>query len=235
MGAAVIEPQAEAPTGLRLPTIGFTGRVAVVWTVASGILVGGLWTALLLLAHRASASSFLPMTSILCMAGAALGFLHGALLGYVGRPAGVDTRDAARSLALAVVWAIPGFLLAWGMALWISMTGAAMTLGRSSLIATVAVGWLVGVGMCCWAAAEGYRAVRNACRRWADYRLGTGILLSTFAVLALSFAIVRPEIWGTDIRVTRVGAVLLALGATIWIAGPLVIIALHFFHRRATT
>jgi len=54
-----------------------------------------------------------------------------------------------------------------------------------------------------------------------------------FAVLATAFVTVRPQIWWTDVRVAGVGALILAFGATVWIALPVVIAGLGLMHRFA--
>ena len=41
----------------------------------------------------------------------------------------------------------------------------------------------------------------------------------------------QPQIWGLPLRVTPVGAVLLALAATLWLAGPLVTLSLGLMDR----
>ena len=54
-------------------------------------------------------------------------------------------------------------------------------------------------------------------------------------VLAVLFVHYRPGIWGTDLRVTGIGALILALVSTIWIALPIIVVLLHYLHRRSAS
>jgi hypothetical protein len=52
-----------------------------------------------------------------------------------------------------------------------------------------------------------------------------------FAVLVTRFLASPPEIWFTQFRVTTAGAVILAFGASVWIALPVMIALLGLAHR----
>ena len=211
--------------------IGLPGRVVVSWGMAGGLAAGGLLMALLTLTGQQSAGASFSTTTILFLLGAPAGLIHGGLLGYVGRPSLDARKRALGSLGLGSVMAIPGMVIAWLVALWVALSAGAVALGDFFLLMGVTVGWLAAGLICAWATLEGWRALRNALRRWPQYRLGTVVLLAILVVLIPTFLSERPEIWFTDVRVTGIGAVGLALGATIWIASPVVIVGLHLAHR----
>jgi len=70
-----------------------------------------------------------------------------------------------------------------------------------------------------------------AWQRWPDLRIASIVISVVFAVLATVFVTSHPQIWWTDVRVTGAGALILALGATIWIALPVVVAGLSLMHR----
>jgi hypothetical protein len=213
---------------------GLTGRVIVTWSVAGGLLTGGFLVAAMTLTGRLSGNALLMTAAVLYVAGAILGFGHGAVLGYLGRPADVTARQALGRIGMAALYAIPAVIIGFLAAGWIAMTSMALYLGRTLPLAGVAVGWTVGAVMVVAAALSGATALRNAYARWADRRLGTALVTAAFAALLVLFLADRPELWGTRFRVTEVGAVLLAAIGALWIAGPLVTVALALARRLPT-
>lgn len=212
------------------PNLGFTAWMVVAWTMAGGILLGGVYVAFLTATNRMSAAGGIPVMSLFFGAGALLGFIHGALLGFLGRPQELDRADALKGLALGILGSVPGLGLAWVLTLWIGITVVAPS--RVLSTAGIVAGWLGGGATCLWAVQMGWHAVRNLADHWADARLGGSLLAGTFLLLSAAFAVIQPEIWWTNVRVTRVGAVLLALGATVWIGGPLVILGLTLLEQQ---
>jgi hypothetical protein len=206
--------------------VGLMGRVIVTWTVGGGLAAGGFLVAGMTLAGRLSANALLLSALILYGMGAVLGFVHGAALGYFGRPAGVTTKDALARIGMSALYAIPAVIVGFLAAGWIAMTSMALYLGRTLPLVGVAAGWLVGAVVVVVAAVAGLQALRNAYARWEDRRLGTLLVAGTFAALLVLFLADRPELWGTRLRVTEVGAVLLALVGAFWIAGPVVTLGL---------
>ncbi|HSM07209.1 MAG TPA: hypothetical protein VK858_21455 [Longimicrobiales bacterium] len=165
------------------------------------------------------------------VAGVIGGFVHGALVGVAGRPRAVPLSTAIRGIEFAAVAMIPVGVVAWGAALWISMTATSMASGRTTLMAATAVGWLVLLASLAWAAAEGAAGLRCAMVRWPERRPGVPLVLLVFVTLLIAFVLWQPELWFTDLRVSPLGAAFLALGATVWIALPLVVFVLHFLHQ----
>ncbi len=156
-----------------------------------------------------------------------LGLAHGMVLGYFGRPAGTTPREALRDLGLGALYAVPGVAIAWLVAIWVAMTMIAAYTGRPGPLAAVALGW-VGAGIILSVAVvHAWRAAQNAFARWPERTPGTVLAAASFAALLLIFLADRPEIWGLRLRLTETGAVLLAAFLTIWVAGPMVTLALR--------
>lgn len=228
MSAATITGGSEAP----LPRgIGLPGRVALTWAMAGGILLGGGVVAIMTLAGFMSAYGLFLTSTGLFAVGAVIGFIHGGVLGFVGRPSGLPKRSAAAGVAMAALYAIPGLAVAWLLAVWIAMTVVALYLERIAPLAGVAVGWILGLLLVAVAVAFGVRALRNAYARWPEARAGTVLVAMTFAALLLTFLADRPELWGIRFRVTETGAVLLAAAVTLWVVGPVVSLALRLLRE----
>lgn len=211
--------------------IGLPGRIAVSWTLAGGLLVGGFLVALMTLAGKLSGNALLLTSTGLFLIGGVLGYLHGAALGYLGRPEGMTRGRAVAALGLAAVYALPALAVGAVVAGWIAMSAVAIYLDR--LLPKVAVGfaWVLGLALVAWAAVQGWRGLSNAYARWPQRRLGTALVAGLFGALLVLFLAERPEIWGLQMRVTPVGAVLLAAMATFWLAGPMVTLALRLVEQ----
>lgn len=207
--------------------IGLQGRVAVFWGMGGGILLGGVLVAMMTLGGQLSGHGLFITSSGLFVIGALLGLLHGGALGFVGRPEGVSRERAWKDLGLSVLYAVPALALAWLVTVWIAMTMVASYLGRIGPMIGVSVGWAIGIVTVVTGAVYGWRALVNAYARWPERQAGTVFVTATFAALLVLFLADRPELWGLRMRVTDVGAVLLAVFASIWLAVPLVTGALR--------
>jgi hypothetical protein len=199
--------------------------------MAGGILAGGMVVAWLTLTGQLSGFGLIRTSTGLFFFGVGFGFLHGAVLGWLGRPAGMGHPGARQSVGRGLLYAIPAMGLVWVLAGWISQTVVALYLDRTVAMAGVVVAWTAGAVICIWAVLHGWRALRNAYARWEDPALGTVLVAATFVALLLIFLADRPQIWGTPLRVGGMGAVLLAGGVTTWISGPGISLPL-FLSRR---
>jgi hypothetical protein len=211
--------------------LGAPGRLAVSWAAAGGVLVGGFLVAAMTLTGQLSGHALLLTCTGLFVVGAVLGFAHGAVLGWLGRPASMGRGAAIGALGMAVAYAIPALLVSWLIAGWIGMTSIALYAGKTAPIIGCGVAWLVGLGMVTLAAEKGYGALRSAYSGWSNARVGTLVVAALFGGLLAAFLAEQPQIWGLQLRVTPVGAVLLALAATLWLAGPLVTVSLGLLDR----
>jgi hypothetical protein len=224
--------QNEAALGAAIERdVGLTGRVVVSWTVAGGVAVGGFLVAGMTLAGKLSGSGLMLAAASLYVIGGLLGFTHGAVLGFLGRPADVTAREAVGRLAMAALYAIPALIVGFLAAGWIAMTSVALYIDRPLPLVGAAVGWLIGAVLVLYAALSGWEALRNAYARWPERKLGTALVAATFAALLVVFLADRPELWGLRMRVTEVGAFLLAAVGAFWIAGPAVTLALALRRR----
>jgi hypothetical protein len=165
------------------------------------------------------------------MVGAAAGFVHGSALAYLGRPPGMKTSAVLADIARGAIWSLPVLAFALILAPIIALGPAAVVTRQPLLIGAAAIAAMFGALTLAWAIAEGWRAARQATDRWPEHRWGLPLVFATLALLLILFETQRPAIWWTDIRVTYLGAVLLALGATLWLAIPVEYAGLHFLHR----
>ena len=235
---AILDPRPPPPAGSRSAPyvealIRLPGRIVVSWSMGGGVVAGGLLVAAMTLANRLSSSGVLQLSLLLFVLGAGAGLAHGGLLGYLGRDPARTRTEVIGVLIRALPWAIPGLMASWAAASWISLTAAVV---RGSVVGIPVVGglliaWAFGLLVCGWALLEGARGMIAAWRRWPDLRVASVVISVVFAVLATVFVTSHPRIWWTDVRVTGIGAFILALGATVWIALPVVIAALGLLHR----
>jgi hypothetical protein len=114
------------------------------------------------------------------------------------------------------------------------MTSTALYAGKTLAIVGCGVAWLVGLGLVALAAENGWNALRQAYAGWSNARVATLIVAALFGGLLAVFLAEQPQIWGLELRVTPVGAVLLALAATLWLAGPMVTVSLGLLDRLPT-
>lgn len=208
-------------------TIGLHGRVAVLSAMAGGIVVGGVLVAAMTLAGRLSGNGVFITATGLFLIGAVLGLVHGAALGFFGRPAGVTPRQATADLGRGALYLIPALAVAWLASIWVSMTMMAFYTGRVGPVVGAAVGWIGAGTILAAAAVQGMRALRNAYDRWPERRRGSLLVAASFAAFLVVFLADRPEIWGLRLRITEVGAVLLSALLAIWVVGPIVTVALR--------
>jgi hypothetical protein len=211
--------------------IGLHGWTAVTWAMAGGLLLGGVLVAAMTLAGKLSGHGLFITATGLFVVGAAIGLVHGTVLGWFGRPGGVAPRAVRRDLLLAALYTIPALAVAWLATIWIALTMVSIYLGEvGPLVGTVA-GWAIGAVVVGSAALTGFRALRNAYARWPERATGTVLVAATFAALLVTFLVDRPALWGVRFRVTEVGGVLLAAAVSIWIVGPIVTLALRWLRQ----
>ena len=231
MSTTTIETTSAVP-GTELPRgIGLTGRVAVSWAVAGGVLLGGFLVALLTLTGRMTANGLLISSTLLFTLGGAAGFLHGAALGYLGRGPETTRRQALAALALAALYTIPMMAAGWVATGWIAMTVGALYKHTALAFVGTAIGWAAGLAILTVAAMLGIQALRAAYARWADAPLGTLVVAAAFAGLLVTTLASRPTVWGIGLRVTEAGAVILSLVLALWVVGPVVTLALAIMRR----
>ncbi len=212
--------------------LGLAGQVATSWGVAGGLLASAVVTAHVLLGQLSSSLGFLT-TTLFYLAGAAIGYLHGGLLGYLGRPADVSRGRALRRLALAALYATPVLVGGWVIAMVLALSAASVLADRPLTVMATAPGWLAAAGVLWWAIRETRAAAGHLYRRWPRARALTAILGLAFLALLPVFVVARPAIWIVGVKPSATAAGLMAAGATVWIVGPLGVLMLLGFRARA--
>lgn len=227
----------EAEAGARMGTaaseggIGLAGRTAISAAVAGGVLTGGFVLGGLAVAGRMRSSDLLLLGSSLYLAGALLGFGHGAVLGYLGREPGTERAVARRQLRLAAGYAPFPVACGWAVSGWIAMFAGNVLAGSLWLLAGTGFGLAAGVFALGMAARYGGRSLVNAYARWPQKVAGTAIVATGFVVLALALMGLRKAAAGGTV-LTGLGVFLAAGAVTLWVVGPLATAALR---RRPTS
>lgn len=200
--------------------LGLAGQVATSWGVAGGLLASVVVTGHVLMGQLSSSLGFLT-TTLFYLAGAMIGYLHGGILGYLGRPADVSRGRALRRLALAALYATPVLVGGWVIGMVLALSAASMLAGRMMALAASVPGWLVAVGVLGWAVVETRRAAGHLYRRWPGSRVLLVVLGLAFLALVPVFVVARPAIWIVGVKPSATAAGFMAAGATVWILGPL--------------
>ena len=230
MGSDAAVPSLDVGGPLSSRRLGLVGQVAASWGLAGGLLAAVVVT-LHTLAGNVSSSFGFVTTTVSFVAGSLIGYLHGGIFAYLGRPPEVDRKTAIRRLALAAVYAIPTMLGGWLVAMVLAMSAASYLAGRPGVMALSMVGWIVTLGVAAWAVAETRAALSHLVLRWPAARALLAAMALAFLALVPLFLATRPEVWVVHVRPTGTTAVFMALVAAVWILGPLG--ALLILGRRA--
>ncbi len=225
MESTVIEPRRALLGSFSPSELGLTGQVAAGWGVGGGLVACGVVTGHMVAGNLSSSMAMLTATLFYGVA-SILGFLHGGLLGYAGRPAPESRLRALRHLALALLYAIPLLVVGWVVGMLMVMATMGYLTGRLGTLVVGLVGWLAALGLLAWAWVATMEALRNLLRRWPAARALLVALGLGFLMLLPLFLATRPAIWGLGIRPTRTAAAIMALAATAWIGGPLTTLVL---------
>lgn len=216
-----------SPTRTVPRSIGLHGRLAVFSAMAGGLALGGVLVAAMTLTGRLSGHAIFATATALFLGGSLVGLVHGVALGFLGRPTGVTLRDARGDMGRAALYLVPGMAVGWLVTIWVAMTLVALYTGRMGPLVGAGLGWVAAGTILTVAAVHAVRALRNAYARWPERRPGTVLTGAAFAAFLVLFLADRPEIWGIRLRLTEVGAVGLAALLAVWVAGPVVTVALR--------
>jgi hypothetical protein len=212
--------------GLELPA-----AVAISWSLAGGMLLGGAAVVAMIATNRMSGHLLLLGSATLFVIGAALGLIHGVILGVAGRPEGTTPRQAFGAMVHGLFYYPFGLLLSWAVAGWVAAMPIAL-LGHHIIGAVIsALAWVAMAATVYFAASTGLHAITLAYRRWPDRVPGTILVGATLVALLVGFAIQPPTIWFSDIRLRYPGAVALALAATFWFYGPIITLGLSVLRK----
>ena len=202
--------------------LGLAGRTALAGAVAGGLLTGGFLIAALTVAGRMRSSDLI---------GAALGFLHGAVLGWLGREPGVSGTLARRQIGAAALYLPLPLALGWAASGWIATTAGNVLFGNLLLLVGTGFGLAAGVFALGLAGRYALRALTNAYGRWPERVAGTLVVLGAFALLLVGFLGLPAATLG-GMTPTALGAVLAAGGITVWLVGPATLLGLRRRHER---
>ena len=145
-------------------------RVVVALTLAGGVFTGGIFLGALALLDRVSPGLHLLVAPALFVAGTAMGLLHSLVLAVIGRPTDTTRFAALRQALVAAVCSLPLVGAAWLVSSAITLGSALRTDFRWSWLLVSGAGWLIGVGLCFWAACETACIVRTTRERWTARR-----------------------------------------------------------------
>lgn len=207
--------------------------VPISWSVAGGMLLGGVAVAILVMTDNLSGHGLIASSAAFYILGAVLGLVHGLLLGVFGRPEGVTARQALAGMAHGLIYLMPALLLGWLAAGWAAALPIALRGRHVVALAITVLAWLLVLAAVAVAASAGLAAARLAFGRWHDRTLGTLLVGTTLAALAVSFAIEQPTVWFVNVRLTFFGSMLFALGLTFWFYGPIITVGLALLRRMA--
>ncbi|MFO7893496.1 MAG: hypothetical protein R6U63_07180 [Longimicrobiales bacterium] len=234
MARDVTAPRTGLLGSLRPTHLGLAGQVATSWGVAGGLAGSVAVTAHVLAGQLSSSLGFLT-TTLFFVVGSMIGYLHGGILGYLGRPEGVSRGQALRRLALAALYAVPVMVAGWVIAMVLAMSAASLLAGRTVALLTSLVGWVAALGVLVWAVIETRTAVGHLCRRWPGARVLLVTLGLAFLALLPVFVVSRPQVWIVGVEPSATAAGFMAVGATIWIVGPAGALVLLAVRARSKT
>ena len=224
MATEATAPRLDRLAGYSPANLGLVGQLATSWGMAGGLLAAAVVWALMVAGDVSASVGFLT-TTMFFVAGSLVGFLHGGILGYWGRPDDVSRILALRRLGLATLYAVPAMAVGWCLAMALTLGAVGVVGGRPALLIFAVVG---GTGLAItviWAIVEGHRAIDHLSRRWPGTRAVLTLLGMAFLALLPFFLVVRPEVWWIGVRPKPTLAVLMAATATLWIGGPLITVA----------
>lgn len=232
MSTVAVEMQARAPRSTSSASgIGLAGRTALMGAVAGGIVVGGFAIAGLAVAGRMRSSDLLGIGTILYLVGAAMGYLHGAILGCLGREPGVSSAEARCQIGLSAFYLPLPLACGWAVSGWIATTAGNVLYG--DLLLLVGTGFASAAGVFALGLASRYslQSLRNAYARWPERIAGTTIVIVAFAVLLATFLGLPPVVFG-GIAPTGLGAFVAAGVLTLWLVTPATLVGLRRRQRR---
>lgn len=237
MAADAAVPREGVLAALSPSHLGLVGQVATSWGVSGGLVASMVVTAHVLMGQLSSSLGFLT-TTLFFLAGSVIGYLHGGVLAYLGRPPEVDRKAALHRLALASLYAMPAMTVGWLVAMLLAMSAASVLAGRLIALGTSLIGWAAALAAMVWAVIETRAALRNLCARWPGARALLVVLGVTFLALVPVFVISRPTVWIVGLEPSATAAGAMAAGATVWILGPLgtlVLLAVRAWSRHRSS
>jgi hypothetical protein len=212
-----------------LPRLTWAATVAAVWAAAGGT-AGGALVALLLIAGRMHPSGSVTAALVLSVIGGCLGLVHGAVLGRLSSGHGPAPDYATRFLGVAV--AATALLGAAALSVWLATSAVLARSGRLWGWVALLAGGAAAIALAIVATRLGWTALERAWSEWRERRLGILLVAGTFAVLTMVFLVIKPALPGAPGGLTTLGWLIVVAFATLWIATPLVVVALRTAFRQ---
>jgi hypothetical protein len=213
-----------------LPHLGWAAQVAAAWAVAGGA-AGGSLVAALLLAGRLHASDSVLIAMLLASAGSALGLVHGAVVGYLGRHAGPDAELHKPSRLFGVACAVTGVVASIALSGWLALSAVLVRAGSLWGWPALLAGGATVLVAAAWATVLGWRSLDCAYHEWPRHTLGAALVGGSFLVICATLLLLRPALPGTRLQFSVAGFIMVSALATIWIAMPAIILALRWAPR----
>jgi hypothetical protein len=223
-----IQQQSSAPKWPQF-RVGRMPAVTASWTLAGG-LAGGTLVAALVFGGRVHPDALQVVTALLVSLGAALGMVHGFMLGVVGRPE-KEPAPGISQWALSIFGSAAAWVVGMVGSLWLGMSTVVAISGRPIGWIGLTAGGLATATILVAATVLGWRALSTAFYQWPDHALGAWLVCGTFVVLSGSLLAIRPALPGTQVQLTVGGTLMAAALATLWIALPAIVLILPFAHR----
>jgi hypothetical protein len=198
--------------------------LAAAWAAAGGT-AGGALVALLLLAGRMHPGGSATAALLLSITGGCLGLVHGAVLARVCRHDAAPTRGRDRAVASAVATA--ALLGAALLSVWLAASAVLARAGRMWGWVALLAGGLAALAVGLLATHLGWVALERSWTGWRERRLGSLLVAGAFVVSAATLLLLEPVLPGGRTALTRFGWLAVAALATLWIATPLVVLALR--------
>jgi hypothetical protein len=218
------------------PLLSWSAQVAAAWALAGGA-AGGVLVAALVLAGRMHPDGSANVAMLLATVGGMLGVVHGAVLGYLGRHAGTEggaeVQPRLRDRIFAATFAGSALVAAVAIAVWTVMSAVLARSGSTWGWLALAAGGALTLAIAAWATLLGWESLETAYEEWPEHRLGALLLGGTFALLSAVLLALRPAIPGTEVQLAPIGWIAVAALATIWIATPVIVLALRYGTHRA--
>lgn len=209
----------------------FPAILSIVWTLAGGLLFGGVGVAIMQHFNAIAGPLILMAASTLFLIGAGIGLAHSLVLGYFGREPGTTWRDNLKALKHGLLYFIPALLLGWVVTGWVAALPIALATSVIGSFVSISA-WVILLFMVFMAISMGWEGLTRAYGGWQDRVLGTLATAGALVSLLLLFYISNHPVWFTAIQLTTFGKAFFSMGVALWIYGPITTLGLYLLHQK---
>jgi hypothetical protein len=168
---------------------------------------------------------------LLASAGSALGLVHGAVVGHLGRHAGPDAELHNTSRLFGVACALTGVAASIALSGWLALSAVLVRAGSLWGWPALLAGGAAALGAAAWATVLGWRSLDCAYHEWPRHTLGAALGAGSFLVICATVLLLQPALPGTRLQFSVAGWITVSALATIWIAMPAIILAMRWAPR----